>query len=179
MCADHSPNFEHLRTQSRYFDVVQGSNTTSDLSFEPCSISEELLLIGEIANGQIVPNDTFAATGPPAHRIIDNYLLIGNATEAVYKVPQNTTLIEVFGPVGDDNEWQGRSTCYATFDPKPSWWNGLVPTSLSVKNFRRSNRTMFILPIDPTIDFTLRIGAPQNVTCPISGIRTYPFHLYA
>lgn len=174
--ADPRPDFNALKTQARYVDIIQNSTVTSDLSFENCSIPEELQVMSEVIAGQTLV-ENYRPHGPPTHNILDGYLLIGKTTEAVYKVPQNTTLVEVLGPVGDHPDWEGFSTCYATFDPKPSWWNGLIPSTMSYKYINVNNQTLFLLPIDPTIDFTLRIGAAGNDTCPISGIRTYPFHL--
>lgn len=156
---------------------MQNGDLIPEISFEPCSIAAELKKMTEVLNEGLLEY-SLEATNPPVHDVKGDYLLIGNATEAVYKVPQNTTLVEVFGPVGENSEWEGYGSCYASFDPKPSWWNGLIPVSSAQKLLvNMKNQTVFLLPIDPAQEFTLRVGAPANESCPISGIRTYPFHL--
>lgn len=119
---------------------------------------------------------TFANTGAgTTYAVSENYALLSNSTEISYTVPPNTTLIEVVGPTGGENGWLG---CYADFHPRPSWWiEGDVPVAQTYKPQNSTDQTLFFLPIDPTIQFTLRVGAlGQGQPCGISGFRTYPFH---
>lgn len=128
------------------------------------------------------PNITFErpAFGPKYEVVDGNHLLLWNSTELVYKLPQNTTLVEVLGPVGEHPRWVGNANCYATLDPRPPWWNGTnFPLSTSKKAVNMTDQTMFVLPLPPNIQYTLRVGAlGQENTCPVSSLRTYPFHLY-
>lgn len=105
-------------------------------------------------------------------------VLLWSNTELVYPVPQNTTLVEVIGPAGNYSLWRGMSECYAFLNPRPSWWQyGNFPRSSSYKIVNATDQTVFLLPIDPSIKFELRIGPLGNATnCPLSAIRTYPFH---
>lgn len=103
-----------------------------------------------------------------------------NMTELVYKVPQNTSLVEVLGPVGGYPYWWGRSECYATFQPRPSWLkDDVLPTSVSAKVTNVSEvQTMFLLPLAPDVEYTLYLGGVSHQTsCPISAIRSYPYEL--
>lgn len=111
------------------------------------------------------------------HEIIDGALLLKNGTELSYKVPVATTLIRVLGPVGMNRTAFG-SQCYADLDPVPSWWvNSSFPMSASQKVMREDNRTLFLLPVDPDVRTTVRIGPlGLDATCYISGFTSYPFH---
>lgn len=109
---------------------------------------------------------------------IDGGLLLYRTTELVYGLPSNTTLVEVIGPVGNGTLWKGNSECYAVLNPRPSWWQyANIPRSSSFKIVNATDQTVFLLPIDPSIKYELRVGALGNATtCPLSAIRTYPFH---
>lgn len=111
------------------------------------------------------------------HEIVDNALMLKNGTELSYKVPISTTLIRVYGPVGM-NETAYGSQCYADLDPVPSWWvNGSFPLSASQKAMREDNHTLFLLPVDPDVRTTVRVGPlGLDATCYVSGFSSYPFH---
>lgn len=111
--------------------------------------------------------------------IVDASVMLKNMTELSYQLPSNTTLVEVLGPVGDGNMSSAGSRCYATLDPRPEWWrNATFPLSASEKMVNGTNRTMFLMPVDPAIRATVRVGGlGMDSTCFISGIKAYPFHL--
>lgn len=113
------------------------------------------------------------------HDIVDGALVLQNLTELSYTLPPNTSLVRVLGPVKQDESWKELAVCWAALEPKPSWWfPSNFPTSRSFKEQNAENQTMFILPIDPTIQTTLKIGSSlrANQSCRLSGIQTYPFH---
>lgn len=95
-----------------------------------------------------------------------------------YGVPKNTTLVEVLGPVGIDGEvGDDPQECYARFQPNPFWWSEKrVPVGTSLKHQNRMEQTLFLLPLDPAVQYTLFVG-PTNMTmsCRVSHIRSYPF----
>lgn len=111
------------------------------------------------------------------HEIVDGALLLKNGTELSYKVPASTTLIRVLGPVGMNQTAYG-SQCYADLDPAPAWWvNGSFPLSASQKVMREDNRTLFLLPVDPEVRTTVRVGPlGLDAYCYVSGFSSYPFH---
>lgn len=110
--------------------------------------------------------------------VLNDTVLLKNYTELSYTAPSNTTLIRVYGPVGIYSESFYGSRCYATLDPHPAWWRNLsFPQSGQYKVRNETNRTMFLLPVDPTVRTTVRIGPVGNMTsCWVSGISSYPFH---
>lgn len=110
--------------------------------------------------------------------VFQDAMVLKNATELSYRVPSNTTLIRVLGPVGIYNEsWDG-SRCFAYLEPHPPWWNvSGYPVSASWKVVNGTNRTMFLLPVDPAVQTTLYVGPVGNeASCWVSGIQSYPFH---
>lgn len=106
-------------------------------------------------------------------------LVLLNFTEMAYKVPPNTTLIRVYGPVGVDNTTYDGGLCYAAVEPRPAWWsNDSFPLAAGYKLTNSTNRTMFLLPVDPAVESMVKIGAlGWDASCRISGISSYPFHL--
>lgn len=94
-------------------------------------------------------------------------------------LPANTTLIRVLGP--GVPEYFPLPQCYATLDPEPAWWrpDSYQGYSQHWKMRNVANRSMFIIPIDPTVHTMLRVGDPgptDNSNCFISAVQTYPFH---
>lgn len=110
--------------------------------------------------------------------VIDDSLVLFNSTELSYRVPANTTLIQVLGPVGTYNKTSEPNRCYAAVDPHAPWWgNKSFPRSWSYKLRNDTNRTMFLLPVDPAVDTTVKIGAlGDRASCRVSGFKSYPFH---
>lgn len=145
------------------------------LRIQPNSVWKEL---GQTYAMMGLPDPDFAGPSSGYYEVHDGYLLISWDSEVIYKVPQNTTLVEVTGPVGTDGNWEARSVCYASLDPRPSWWlPNNFPFSNSRKAVNATNQTMFLLPLDPEVSYELHIGSPgSNNSCPVSAIRSYPFH---
>lgn len=112
------------------------------------------------------------------YKIDEGHIMLKNMTELSYTAPPNTTLIQVFGPVGQLNGSSAGSMCYADLDPPPPWWrNASFPISSSEKAVNGVNRTLFLLPVDPSVQTTVRVGTlGLDSTCFISGISSYPFH---
>lgn len=114
----------------------------------------------------------------PSQTISNDSVLLQNMAELSYPVPTNTTLLRVLGPTSHDDDWNRTANCYAALDPAPSWWKaGNFPLSTSYKPHYLANRTVFLLPLDPTVKFTLRVGPPNPAAkCFVSGFQSYPFH---
>lgn len=108
----------------------------------------------------------------------EDYVLLKNNTELSYLAPANTTLIRVYGRVGTMNQSVKGSHCYADLDPRPSWFKpGEFPIAAEEKAVDAHNRTLFMLPIDPAIRTTVKVGSLDlDTTCFVSGFSTYPFH---
>lgn len=177
---DASPDFDQLKAQSAFLSAATDTGPSPELEISTSSIYQEL---GDMFIAKQQTPLTFA--GPeqqPQHSVVEGHLLLSINAEASYKLPSNTSVVEVLGPVGANEAWTGRGQCYVTLDPKPWWWthNG-IPYSTARKQFLRynlSNQTMFLLPLSPTAQYTLRIGnLGENTTCAFNGIRSYPFHL--
>lgn len=79
-----------------------------------------------------------------AHDIHGDTVFLREQTELIYKIPEHTTLVEVLGPVGRENDMDegiegdpGLFECYAYLDPPPFWWvDERLPTSLSLSSLR-------------------------------------------
>lgn len=183
VCRTHSvnvrPSFTALLSQAQTLRVVHGTNEISPyMRTSLCSEADELGMQYELLSKQHVGSAFTAGPGFPNFHFNNGHLVLENSTELIYTVPSNTTLIEVLGPVGDYSDWSGLSRCYAVLNPRPRWWQKPnFPLSVSQKFVNASDQTMFLLPIDPAIEYEVRVGSYGNETsCPVSAIRTYPFH---
>lgn len=158
-----------MRSQAKTAPTIQNGTLSSSMKWGPVSVGEELSHSG-VDHLSLVKHKAAA-------NVIDGHLVLAPNTELSYPIPHNTTLVEVLGPVGNSTAWLGRSECYASFNPKPEWWQeSKLPVSTSFKLVNSTDQTMFLLPIDPQIAFDLKIGSFGNsTTCPISAIRAYPF----
>lgn len=167
MCSSHGPiansrpDYNHLLEQATFVNAVDGQNPNPEFSFAP-----SFKILGNELNfwrGRVESLEFGPGT---AHAVNNGSLDLIEGTAMLYKVPRNTTLVEVIG--------QGGGMCYASLSPQPSWWfNGTFPDCY------RGNKTasMFLLPVDPTIEYTLTVGdVLYGGYCRISGIRNYPFH---
>lgn len=120
--------------------------------------------------------------GPAAVPLFtDDYVVLSYRQELSYRVPANTTVVRVYGPVGTMDHSKHGNRCYAGLDPQPPWWrNGSFPISASWKVLNATNRTLFILPVDPEVPTTVKIGSfsggSVDTSCFLSGISSYPFH---
>lgn len=109
----------------------------------------------------------------------DGVLWLSKNSELSYKIPKNTTLVEVLGPVGVHGTLgDDRQECVAHLEPPPFWWTKKrLPFSASLKTQNRVKQTLFLLPLDPTVEHKLYVTSSHaNVTCRVSHIRAYPFH---
>lgn len=159
-----------MRSEAKIVPTIQNGTLSPSMKWGTVSVGEEMF--------QSTADRQSLIQKKAAIRVVDEHLVLSPNTEVSYPVPHNTTLVEVIGPVGNNTAWLGGSECYAAFDPHPSWWQkSKFPVSTSLKLINATEQTVFLLPIDPEIVFNLKIGAFGNSsTCPISAIRTYPFH---
>lgn len=182
----NSPSVELLKQQTAFVPVVQSGHLNAIMSvaifLQNRNIKE---LIGMYQQRRDLgaprwPTEAPSQTPPNLDKweVIHDTLVLRNMSELSYTLPTNTTLVEVLGPVGRSNLTFDGSQCYATLDPRPSWWsNGSFPFAVGEKAVNGTNRTMFLLPVDPAIKSTLQIGGVgMDTTCLVSGMKTYPFH---
>lgn len=175
------PNFTAMLSQAETVQAVVPQNLAGYqtnmispfMSLSTCSVLEELGKMGLTRLNQL----DSPITGP-AYNVLDGHVALRNTSEIAYTLPANTTLVEVLGPAGTHPEWMGTSECYAFLNPRPSWWKeSNFPLSTSQRQVNATDQTMFLLPIDPEIQYEVRVGALGNTTtCPVGAIRTYPFH---
>lgn len=179
---DVRPDFRALQTQAETVHIVVGDQESKSLNplvgISACSVTDELGLMFSIRGltWKTVDRPPVA----PGHDIIDEYLNLRNSSEVFYTVPKNTTLVEVLGPAGKNIKWQQDfgECCYAFLNPRPSWMQKAhFPLSRADGDFNTTDQPMFFLPVDPEIQYEVRVGSYGNATtCPVSGFRTYPFH---
>lgn len=95
---------------------------------------------------------------------------LSNETELHYKVPKNTSVVHIFGPVTQNR-------CYAAFRPPPAWWNSSSPARMSTHREEVSdNEDMFWLPVDPEVEYELVIGSwRKDYQCYVGGVTSYSF----
>lgn len=109
-------------------------------------------------------------------------LRVDGFTEVVYEVPDNTTLLNITGPVGS-----GSFSCYAVLEPRPSWW-GELP-KLWAEYRQPTNQTLFVFPLDPTIKYQLAMGSVESQnstsvesekysTCKLGAVTSYSYFWY-
>lgn len=117
------------------------------------------------------PDGVIEPIPPTLYDIRNSSVVLQNYTELTYKVPTNSSLINVTGPVYDANV-----LCYFVLDPEPWWWNGgVLPSAEPAKPEYRPNQTLILLPVDPAVEYQLIIGA-SGKPCAISGITTYSYN---
>lgn len=166
-----------MRSQAHLQSIIENGTLTPliDVRSMTEETATELSLMYNITGEDTLPFDLMFYR---AYDVADDRLLLRNNSELVYTVPQNTTLVEVLGPVGNADNYSEYGLCYAHLNPRPSWWlSPSYPTSDSDCPVNVTDQTMFLLPVDPEIVYQLRVGALGNdTTCPVSAIRTYPFY---
>lgn len=146
---------------------------------------------GDLISDSGTPWQGGLAAGQPT--VVDGAMVLSSLTELSYTPPRNTSLIRVLGPVGDN---PGRPTgheaqlvaqgfrgdfvqrCTAILEPAPAWFNASeLPNAEQGGPRNITNSTLFLFPLDPTVQYTLKVLPRNNVsTCIVSGITTYPFH---
>lgn len=164
------PSEEALRAQAKTVQTVDGEAVNSAFSVRQFESDQYILEAHDQTADELTP------TPPSQHEIINGSVLLGGLTEITYSVPRNTSLINVTGPVYDDNS-PHRSYCYAILDPEPWWWSpDCLPKSDALKPGYRADQTLLMLPTDPTVEYQLVIGAMGRTrTCAVSGITTYAY----
>lgn len=97
-------------------------------------------------------------------------------TEVAYKVPKNTSLLRLLHDVGPTGPF---GPCYIALKPLPSWWaqnSTRAPWAQGDKPQNRANQTMFLLPLDPVVEYELAVGPELNdVQCNFGGVVSYSF----
>lgn len=108
-----------------------------------------------------------------------NAIVIEGYTELAYDVPDNTTLLNITGPI------MSYYSCYAAIKPRPAWWNGL-PSFRTGAGLALGDQTFFVLPLDPTVKYQLAMGSVDSMSndspalntyanCAVAGITSYSF----
>lgn len=117
-------------------------------------------------------NQPLAPLPEPQYDSVNGSVVLHNLTELTYTVPPNTSLINITGPVYPVSDADAR--CYALLSPDPWWVGTFVPEAQQGKPEYRENQTLILLPVDPTVQYELVIGAfaPE---CAISGVTTYSY----
>lgn len=118
--------------------------------------------------------DTLVEPVPPAlHDITNNSVVLQNYTELTYKVPSNTSLLNITGPVYDQD-----LSCYAYLVPEPWWWNDhVMPAANPYKPGYRPDQTLLLMPLDPEQEYELVVGGGGK-PCAVSGVTTYSYNEY-
>lgn len=110
---------------------------------------------------------------------IDNGIQVREFTELTYDVPENTTLLNITGPLGQN------FSCYAALKPIPAWWKPRTDVPLlgtqqfsSHRAENRSSETFLVLPVDPTVKYKLSMGGYSNYSakCNVGGVTSYSFY---
>lgn len=162
------PSFDELRAQSSFASAVNNSDLSADFYIVPSSDIERELNVwtGGLNEG----DEGLDPMGNPTYEVSDDYVELIDSAMLSYKVPPNTTLVEVLSHVNTTG------ICFANLTPRPSWWfNGTFPSSDGQSH--GTNETMHLLPVDPTVEYTIGVGPVHwHSRCRINGIRSYPFY---
>lgn len=165
-----------MKSQAKTVPVLSGNNSSPFMD-----------VTGHTRETRLEMEDFFRRNGEginefgavPTYYEVNGTMVLSKNAELVYSLPFNTTLVEVLGPTGTNAEWSEDCVCFAYLNPRPSWW---LPSNFPIssalrKGINATDQTLFLLPIDPSIAFELHVGGLRmNSTCPVSAIRTYPFH---
>lgn len=177
------PSFRELETQTTWVNVVRDSTIDSRITVNNVTREQELeqMVLDKGQQDQGVVGWTASQDTQfldQAVRFVNDSIVLHNLTELTFSVPANTTLLKVLDPVSSDEAWTKASECFAALDPNSSWWRpSNFPLSHGFKDMDLRNRTMFILPIDPTVKYTLKVGSARPMThCQVNAIQSYPFH---
>lgn len=109
----------------------------------------------------------------------NNAIVVGGYTELAYDVPDNTTLLNITGPI------MSYYSCYAAIKPRPVWGKKL-PSFRTGAGLAPGDQTFFVLPLDPTVRYQLAMGSVDSMTngspaldkysnCAITGVTSYSF----
>lgn len=153
--------------------MVQDGAVNSELHLNVPSEQELYYLSNHTGNQEETAGAFDNAIDSPQSLVIDSHIVLYNNTNIVYKLPRNTSLIEVLGPVGQHSAWLGDSRCYAQTEPPGK----AVQLSTSKKVANDTDQIMFLLPVEPWLEHTLHVGGLGHWTsCPVSAIRAYPYN---
>lgn len=109
------------------------------------------------------------ASSPARWDVSGDALALRDWTEVTYKLPLNTSMVNVTGPVFNET-----ALCYARLEPEPWWWSRHMPVAYPQKPGERADQTLFVLPTDPTEEYQLVIGSRGDL-CTVSGVTTYAY----
>lgn len=125
-----------------------------------------------------------------AIRILENGIVLqSRETVLEYTIPANTSLVRVLGPSLWSSDWiigtEARTPlCTVGLDPLPPWSASAAGRSMPVAwqhvhPVRQVfNSTLFLLPLDPAVTYTLKVYPPNDgAVCAVSGVTTYPFQM--
>lgn len=123
-------------------------------------------------------------------RILENGIVLQSPeTVLEYTVPANSSLVRVLGPSLWSSDWiigtEARTPlCTVGLDPLPPWSASAGGRSMPVAwqhvhPVRQVfNSTLFLLPLDPAVTYTLKVYPPNDgAVCAVSGVTAYPFQV--
>lgn len=189
--SDTSTTPDMWEKQSRYSPVAKYGAITLDMKVQSFNSSNIIPDAGQ---------PFWLGSSGEVAEVSGNDLVLESLMELVFAPPANTSLVRVLGPVGP-NIQQLKTTpfdpelpvCVALLDPAPPWLQSTLSMELEhfvmelaynwpmawqafPRNF--TNTTLFLLPLDPTVQYKVKILPRRNTTlCVVSGFQTYPFHL--
>lgn len=114
---------------------------------------------------------TVSPVPPTVYNIRNESIVLQNHTEITFKVPPNTSLLNITGPVYPED-----TNCYFLLDPEPWWWNGgVIPAADQNKPAYRPNQTLIMIPTDPAVEYQLIMGAGGK-PCAITAVTAYSYN---
>lgn len=122
--------------------------------------------------------------------LYETEVVIEAETRLVYTSPPNTSLVLIHGPARALDGY-GKSVgacawvCAAKVNPPPPWaiWaNGTSKDPTDLHAFQIApdqvhNSTLFIIPLNPTVRYSVEVSGSGNTACALTGVTTYPFHV--
>lgn len=166
----YSPSIEAWRRSATEVPLIQDNAQHPLLSFATFSSSE-------------VIKDTSASQRKPLYDYVnEERVVLRNLTELHFTPPDNTSFVEVQGPIRNDEYYWGvrdrNMSCAAILDPLPPWWNTTAgpPLAWQFGPVNISHRPMFLLPLDPTVRYTIKVLPRYNTSiCSVNKFTAYPY----
>lgn len=164
MSSDQRPSLDKLESQSTHANAVRNGELDSRFTIENAT------WLGTSGENTAIPKRQ------ADYEVRDNHVVLSDMMAVSYALPPNTTLVRVLGPTVVESE--PFDQCTAILDPSPDWWQPSNQTySYGYKAIREANRTLFLIPIDPAVQTTIKISPWITTTeCYVGGIQSYPFH---
>lgn len=164
------PSFEQM--ESRTDNAIEGGLPSKHFTLRNFSSSEYL-------SKSRAQRESEKQGGMSWRKTQTNAMIVEGYTELAYSVPDNTTLLNITGPI------MSYCSCYAAVNPRPAWWSKLPSFRASVR-LSPGDETFFVLPLDPTVKYELAIGSVDSMTddtpaldkysnCGITGVTSYSF----